>query len=170
MKLPRFFEFITEKIVSTETEYGNKKPFNNKQFSQQDDEIFTFFQHENVVIVVSYERGGSISFGILQNNESNKLHSETSVSFSRIQEFYGKLIYTIIQMINNFNITKFYFYSSPFEPKVEKLYKTFVKNPNIQSIFKTMGFEYTENKITQNGNTFIVHNFNNSKISIKFKK
>lgn len=159
MKLPRFIEFITEKIVSTETDYGNKKPFNNKQFSRQDGEIFTFFIHENVTIVVSYERG-SISFGILKDDQSNKLHSESSESFSRIQEFYGKLIYVIIQMINKFNIIKFYFYSSPFEPKVEKLYKKFIKNPNIQSIFKTMGFEYTENKITQNDVMFIVHNFN----------
>lgn len=161
MKFDDILNLIIERIQITETDFGTKKPFKDYHFNRQDDYIFTFFEHEDQVVVVSYDDNKSLNFGILKDGEVVMSHSESSFHFKRIQEFYGKILYIFSRMVQEFNIKTFIVYASPFEPKLKKIYDNFAKNSNIQSLLKGMGFSnYRLTDVEEyDGTTFKVHQF-----------
>jgi hypothetical protein len=162
--LNKFKEFLIEKIEITKVEFGNKKPFNNNKFSTDSgDNIFTFFKHEDAIVLVELN-GKSFNFGILENDGSiNLQHSNTKFNFKNIQQFYGEILYVFNELITRYYIDQFIVYSHPNETKVVKLYKSFATNKNIQSILKSMGFNYRTYKQTEDDFTFEIHHFYKSK-------
>lgn len=132
----------------------------------QDGFIYTFFEHENEIINVSYDDNKSLNFSILKNGESMMSHTESEFHFVRMQELYGKILYIFDKMVQNYNIKTFIVYSSPFEPKVKKIYDNFAKNSNIKNILASMGFKhyrYTDVE-EYDGTKFKVHQFSKNNL------
>lgn len=165
-KIITFSDFLCESIKKTETEFGSKKPFTNKQFNKSENYVYTFFEHENQTVVVSYDDNKSLNFGILKNGEAVMSHEEKLFHFKNMQQFYGKTIYVFEKMVEHFNIKSFIVYASPFEPKLNKIYNFFVKNKNIQQLISSIGFtHYEEREVEEyDGTKFKVHSFSKNKI------
>lgn len=101
-------DILTEKIRITSVEFGNKKPFTNKIFSNTADEIFTFFVHEDQIAVVSYEKETkAFNFSILENNEANSRQSISEIHFKNMQNFYGEVLYVFDKLCKEYNINEF---------------------------------------------------------------
>lgn len=166
----KILNILLERITSTSVNYGSKYPFDNSLFIKNDNELTTFFEHEDNIIVVFYDtQSKSINFSILDNSGlANMSHKASNVNFRYIQQFYGKLIYVISEMIQKIHISEFIFYSSPLEAKVEKLYDNFCHNTNVKTILQSLGFiNYKQSIIIENDLKFVVHQFSKDKFKIR---
>ena len=161
---------LTEKINITKIDFGSKKPFTDTLFNENSHEIYTFFLHENEIVVVSYNKNNkALIFSILENGETNVRHTQSNISFKHMQTFYGEVLYVFEQMYKKYNIKEFVIFAAPFEKRVEQIYNTFSKNSHIQSIFKNMGFEYETYTHKDGGFLFKIHHFYKSKHVIQGK-
>lgn len=153
---------LRERIEIIKTKFGNMKPFENSNFSQESNEIFTFFTHEESTITLSYDKNTKALnfYTLLSDGEANVYHSQSELRFKHIQTFYGELLYVFEQMVNRYNIQEFVVYASPTESKLKKLYSTFSTNPNIISLLSTMGFQYYKTyNIEEEGGNFEIYHF-----------
>lgn len=160
--------FLTEKIIIRGVYFGTIPPYINNKFDVDDnDEIYTFFVHEDQVVVVSYTKSSkSLNFGLMERTGPNLHISKSEISFRYMQSFYGEVLYVFKKMCEEFNITEFIIYSDPYETKTAKIYDTFSKNAHMLSLVKSLGFNYYKVYNTkQDDRTFKIHQFSKIKSS-----
>lgn len=164
----QFLSYLNESISLTETSFGTKKPFDDKRFNRSSDYIYTFFEHENQIVVVSYDDNHSLNFGILKNGESIVSKSESNFSFKNMLNFYGKVLYVFNEMVKQYNISMFIVYSAPSELQLKRLYDKFATNKQIISVLSSIGFKHYEKKTVEefHGTTFEVHQFSKPRIEV----
>lgn len=164
MNFREILNFLNENIVITKTDYGNKKPFTNKEFTIDTDETFTCFEHYGVIIIVSVTQNNSLNFGVIESDNSvNYIHSDSTTKIKHVQEMYGKIIYIFEIMCKKFSINYIEIYSHPKQKKMVRLYNSFANNPNIRRIMQSLGFEtYSLKQEETKEGTFKVHIFSKS--------
>jgi hypothetical protein len=162
MKFNKILMLLSEKIEITETLFGSNKEHDNKSFEITNNEIITYFNHEDKIIIVSFDKNlNSLNFSIVGNDKSVIFkHTDKEFTIKNMSSLYGKILYIFDKIVIKFNIVDFIVYSIDTEPKLVKMYNTFAKNNNIKSILNSLGFTGYKNKIIdQDGHKFIIHQF-----------
>jgi hypothetical protein len=102
---------------------------------------------------------------VLEDGVENKLHTQATVSFKKMQTLYGEVLYVFSHMISQYDITEFLIYATPDEPKLVKIYDAFSRNPHIVGRFGKLGFHYVAETKKEDGIKFEVHHFYKKKPS-----
>jgi hypothetical protein len=174
LSIDKVYNMLFERIEITVTDYGDRKPFTNQQFSQDSEELFTYFVHEQKIIVVSFNKiHFSFNFFVLdKDNRAITNHSHSEITFKRMQSFYGKLLFILREVIERYGIKHFMIYSDPSEKSYE-LYKTFANNVYLINIVKSFGFKYfkKDTVTSQESNIpFEIYHFFNDRQTTQSKK
>lgn len=139
---------LNEVVEITKTNFGDNIPYcNNSKIRIEDEYIITKFIYEGYIITVYFKQDdSSIGFGVEDSSNITSSHEESNFNINNMYELYGRILYVMYIILNKYNIKKFCFYAASTEPRLKRLYRSFIKFKKLEVLMNQIGFTYQTTK------------------------